>query len=647
MNFMDTIGLGAFSANENIFERLMKYVCEKGRVFRGYQGFYIYQDIGQAEHIAHLLPDGEVNHFVGYSTHVMGNYFWNLQIAEEGVLKEEDEDSLSKCVYFKKNADADKYIPIRLVHADVLPCFSPGETVSMQVTAFPVNIHYYEDEEHCELDKKMKFMGKPLRIASGNFMYLQPDSDVCFIKGIVKDVDVFYSYSPEGEVKFFRVVIETEFGDMQLCHSGEMVDETERCYIKKGACLTTDCVISADVAVGKYQNGAIYDEISLLKLLKEGIDNNDFSRVINVFTEDATYTRAGGEIVESGRQRVLDRFKEVIASNDGKCYTYIFKVSDYMGENEENKKREGNFCLGISYETPAHIGTVLFLELNEDKKIVNLYNPMEVNYDMKIVDNNSGGYDENFELCLLKDGIDERNIMKCMNIFDRNAEFVLGDELLSKVIFNTFMYFERFFTSIAENNLDVNTYIVKIVGRYDQIGDEHIGKKAIALSVGDIDISDGLYIVDRNEKGLISRITSIGATEYIIEDITPKERYASPKLIYDKNTFALPVDERERLDFVIQWLNSIEDFESDFKFYKALDKDCKLILDVACRVSESFGNEEVITTLRILANRYCETKDIYIEDGHIVVVADTFGCYVYISWNESGLISEIKIVDFK
>ena len=336
MNFMNIIGLDTLCADEGIFERLMEQVCERGKLFRGYLGNYIYCNIGQAEHIAHLLPEGEVNHFVGYSTHVMGNYFWNLQVAQEGVL-EEDTDPLSKCVYFHKGSE-EKYIPVRLVHADVLPCLTPGESIAMQVTAFPVNIRYYADEDHCELDKKMSFMGKPMRIASGNFRYFNPESDTSFIKGIVKDVEECYSFTPQGKVTFLKVVIETEYGDMPLCHSVDMVDEVERCHIKKGACLTTDCVISADVAVGKYQNGAVFDEISLLKLLKECIDNNDYARAANVFADDAIYTILGGEIVADGKQRIFDRLKALIARNADAYYTYIFKVSDYTGKNEAHKK---------------------------------------------------------------------------------------------------------------------------------------------------------------------------------------------------------------------------------------------------------------------------------------------------------------------
>jgi hypothetical protein len=478
-------------------------------------------------------------------------------------------------------------------------------------------------------------------------MHFNPEGDTCFIKGIVKDVEEFFSFSPEGEIKFYKVVIETEYGDMQLCHSADVVAENERCHIKKGACLTTDCVVSGDVAVGKYQNGAIYDEISLLKLLKECMDNNEYSRAANIFYDTVEYKIDEEEMVGVSKQEILDKFKKVSGNNGNKYYTYIFRVSDYKGENAEDKKRENRFCLGICYGTPARIGTLLFIDLNEDKKIKSLRNLRSLKYNLEIIDNNPICYDEDFELCLLKDSIDERNIMKSMNIFDRYAEFVLEDELLSSINFNTFMYIERFFEGLDKHNLDVNTFIVKLVGRYDQVPDEHVGKKAIALSFGNLEEYDGLYIVERNAEGLISKITSVGGNNYIIEDITPAERYALPKLIYDKSTFVLPVDERERLDFVIAWLNDNDDFESDFKFYKALDEECKLVLDVSGRKSESVGNEEAITALRILANRECNTKEIFIEDGYIVVDANSFGCYVYVTWNEIGLISELKIVDFR
>lgn len=187
MLFLKEIGLDCFSEEEN-FNLLANYVLRKGKPFYGYQGFYIYHSLGYAEIIAHVIPNEErqVNECIGFSSHVMGNNFWRLTIAEDGVMDDEG-DSLSKCVFFHNPELENCVFPVHLVHADVLPSFMPGEKVTMQIQAFPYEIEYFKDEESYRAKHGVKMMGKFVDFKDGNILNMRID-DGCLIKATVKPV---------------------------------------------------------------------------------------------------------------------------------------------------------------------------------------------------------------------------------------------------------------------------------------------------------------------------------------------------------------------------------------------------------------------------------------------------------------------------
>lgn len=209
----------------------------------------------------------------------MGNCFWHVRISANGILKE-NTDELSKCVFCTSMSDDDESIvPVRLVHADVLPCYSPGEPVTMQMAAFPLKISYYPNEEACDKVHNIgMFMGKQLRLASDRLLNFGGED--CLIKGTVKSIERHKTLTIAGnnaeEREFYYVIIDTQFGELPLCHKIELVSEEERQFFKEGACVFAYCIISGDVAIENYQEGAVYDEINDLKLIRECLDTKDF-----------------------------------------------------------------------------------------------------------------------------------------------------------------------------------------------------------------------------------------------------------------------------------------------------------------------------------------------------------------------------------
>lgn len=382
MEFTDIIGVQELFENDDNIDKLLHYVITKGRVFPGYKGTYLYNNIGRAEYIAHILKNSEdgQNEVVGISSHVMGNCFWHVRISANGILKE-NTDELSKCVFCTSMSDDDESIvPVRLVHADALPCYSPGEPVTMQMAAFPLKISYYPNEEVCDKVHNIgMFMGKQLRLASDRLLNFGGED--CLIKGTVKSIERHKTLTIAGnnaeEREFYYVIIDTQFGELPLCHKIDLVSEEERQFFKEGACVFAYCIISGDVAIENYQEGAVYDEINDLKLIRECLDTKDFSRAVNLFCDDAVYisdgyaTRANtSNAVREYLQQVADNIK---MDENAVIRTLLVYIEDYQGKNDVNKKYIGHYAVVYCQYIEKGIDSFFIIETDENGKVSELY----------------------------------------------------------------------------------------------------------------------------------------------------------------------------------------------------------------------------------------------------------------------------------
>ena len=382
MEFTDIIGVRELFANRENGQFLLEFASETGKVFTGYKGNYLYCSIGRAEYSFHLMQreDGK-NEMVGASSHVAGNCIWNLLFDENCVDTEgEDSEELGKSVICRSpDADEESRVVVTLVHADVLPCYLPGEPVTMQVAAFPLKIHYYPDEEACDEVTAVNAMGTKIRYASGRLLCL--GNEDCVVKGIVKTVELLTTETIVGdgveERQFYYVVIDTQFGPLPLCHSIDSVEEAEREYIKEGACVFADCMISGDVAIKEYQGGAVYDEIHDLKLLRECLETNDFSRAGHVFAGDAVYVSDNSGVrADSGvkTKALLQTIADNIKKNDTLVVTtHLVRVDKYRGMREENRKYVGHYAVAYSQHQENEVEDFILVETNEDGKISKLY----------------------------------------------------------------------------------------------------------------------------------------------------------------------------------------------------------------------------------------------------------------------------------
>ena len=397
MEFTDAIGAaGIFHDEENLPVWLEK--VKEGQILQGYLGTYGRVELGQMEYNFHFLAneDGD-NEVIGIDSHATGDCIWHVLFADAHFLGEEEgedneEDALSKCVFCTSPDEEDEScVPVTLVHADVLPCYSPGEPAAMQVAAFPDKINYYPDEETCDRATMVENAGG-LKFVFGNGRMLTLYGIDTMVKGVVKSVEHHETVTfVKGELEkrtYCYVVVDTQFGPLPLCHSEEMVPEGERQWIREGACLMTNCVISGDVAIGEYKDGAVYDEIHDLKLLRHCFSVKDFTRAAHVFADDeACISGDFGQSVGSGSEtkeklqrlvEALPKERKIVSKNR------IFRIDDYVGEKEECRKYIGHFA--VVYWNEACVSDLFLVETNQDGKVSRIYSTRDKGFRVSPID---------------------------------------------------------------------------------------------------------------------------------------------------------------------------------------------------------------------------------------------------------------------
>ena len=493
MNF----GLNAFK-DEKTFLQLLGFINEQGQTFVGYKCKYIYKSIGQAEMIAtveHSVKDDNFQ-LIGFNNHLIGSCIWKLKVSAPEILRSSKQDDPYSYVVCFKGLDGHGLLPINIIHADVVPSFLENDVVDLQVAAFPYEISYVQDEEASDKFFDWQLMGKKLRFADGIFpqgIFSKDEEakDIVLLKGMVKGIEHLATFDGQKAVQFLVATIDTQFGLLEIVHTLDMVSIEQREFIKPGCFLVGIGIVSGDVAIYEFQQGAVYDEENCLRLLRSCMKYGDWDRLQNALVEDCVYRRVDGDI--TGKNEVLAKFSEIfeqIATKGDEFYSFLATV----GKVDGNTKFEiGKRCLAMSYKEPDNIGGFLFLSMTSDGKIQAIDQSSvegdvyHVRLDLPEPEEEEESYtpirlERTAEewLELIKSGYDELNFELKEFFFGMELSVILtapdlDEDLTDKE--KVFLYFANKVKCLKESGRDLITEIIRIA-----------------------DGSPGLLIIDGNEK---------------------------------------------------------------------------------------------------------------------------------------------------
>ena len=360
---------------------LMRYVCEHGKVFRGYRCNYLYKNIGAAEMIVTVIDENNSgdNRVIGFNNHKMGNCFWNLRVTAIGLFGRDEMNPYSFRVIFS-DLDGNSLLPINLIHADVIPSYIENDIVCMQVTAFPTFIDYYVDEDSSKAARNSgTIMGKKLIAGKGIFpggLFSddEENKDLVLLVGEVLEVEKRKININGNEVVFWDASVETPYGPIELAHTVDIVSDEQRHLVCRGSYVVAGCILSGDVAVGEYQGGAIYDEENCLRLIRSCMVHGDFDRLYNAMATDCVYLSPCA--ISKGREETIARLQNAFDKIKDKGVDH-YTFSATVGAIEEGriagaKYFTGKRCIALSSETPDGYYGWMFVTTNDEGRITEI-----------------------------------------------------------------------------------------------------------------------------------------------------------------------------------------------------------------------------------------------------------------------------------
>ena len=387
---------------------LMKYAAINGKAITGYHGLpCINYEFGDAQFIIHTREQEEDEALAvsGLDIHVPGRTVWDMRCRNIKIDTGHTEDPLSKTVVFTRPEDGTGMIITRVVNADVIPSYLEDDIVKLQVAFFPAWINYYENEEEYDKDMEETPSGKRFGFADGSvfpagFMknhqitddYDEKEKDystdeILLIHATVKELTVGEIKLEDEEYRgYIRCKVDTFYGELEVIHGFDQVEEEQREKVKVGSNILAVGVLSGDAAIYEYEKGIVRTHKNALRLLRSVIEEGDAGRLEAVLTENAAYKSDYSNATFNGKEEIIDRFNEVQDATSYKYFSYFATITDVKEGEEELPEPVGTRCLVLATDEADNYDSLVFVKCDKDGNIEYIHISNESRYCFKIDD---------------------------------------------------------------------------------------------------------------------------------------------------------------------------------------------------------------------------------------------------------------------
>ncbi|MBQ0071391.1 MAG: hypothetical protein KBS81_05995 [Spirochaetales bacterium] len=360
-----------FTDVENPTEELSPACLQlPSRVFRGYYGKHHYVSYGAAEAVVNTVENEDgIEELVGMSYGVSGPYNTFLEIKGHYIKSKDDLEQVVLCE--KTDGSNGGEFPVCLINADVLPWYEPGTILFGQMASYAVTMELYSSREEC-LDHFPPLLRDAMVQSEGHIlMETHGPGEISSLWGRVVNRHMLpvarkVKGRPHPGLPYFEV--ETTLGRLGMVIPSQkmfepgFIDRLNQpdCYVY------TRFILTLDVAVGEYQEGAVFDENHLLKVLGSSLSSGAFLRLYRNLSEDCVLS---GNATVEGRQTIKEYLEEIYRNQkaNGATLTTFMGVVDKTGDGGVFQK--GKECLIlVSSETKSLVGFA-FITLNKDHQI--------------------------------------------------------------------------------------------------------------------------------------------------------------------------------------------------------------------------------------------------------------------------------------
>lgn len=398
--FAENLGLDFVSKDNEDRKKLQLLILHKGKWIKGYiDGICANYHMGDAQFVLSAIYDKEKDAYrvQNVDTHIAGICEWNVLLSDIN-LNDEEENSLKRRCIVRDSETGEKFTVCEILNADVLPSYLEDEPVALQMAAFPLEFEYITSEEEflktgIERTEDLNFSAKMGKIVPDgllkNFLSddeekrykLGPQNSPVTLAGKVKSVQkgfIRFGEDDEEYIGFAGVIIDTDFGELQIVHSIPQLDEREIYEIKPGHVVFGRFILSADAAINEYENGRIFDEEHNLMALRHILQSEETERCANLFAEDVTYISQSNATVHKGKQAVISALDSINQKLKYGCIAHLATIDDHFEYSSMMMKYPiGTRCLAIEYirkdenaETFRYeMSTLIFIENDDEGKI--------------------------------------------------------------------------------------------------------------------------------------------------------------------------------------------------------------------------------------------------------------------------------------
>lgn len=403
MSYLNNFALEGFLEDEGSLSTLVGMALNDGKEIVGYYGLpYINAHYGEVQLIVQTdyIEDREQLSAVRLDEHSSGDCVWNVKVSGMDIDLSEG-DRLCKRVAVTRADDEDGLATIYVVNADVIPSYSEGDIVKMQVIALPNIIEYYKDEEEYYKSYEGESPEKTLYLEDGsilptglldnrnpnskNFNKNENFDEINTIRGTVQSVvwgrlEVF----DKTFESFIRCKINTQFGPLEVLHTVEQVEESQRKNIKVGATVYFCGRLSGDVAIYEYENGIVLNEEHNLRVLRTVFCGNDPERARSILSDNCVYCAEYNNKQYNGPDEILNRLKYVNEAIEAETFAHRAKISFIEDGDEKLDYGVGKECLVLATGEEDNYQSIVFIDVNEEGYVTRIFTSINPKYHFKL-----------------------------------------------------------------------------------------------------------------------------------------------------------------------------------------------------------------------------------------------------------------------
>ena len=374
----ETFSLQELTAKPEDAFRLASLAADQGREIRAYSGSYYRYDMGDARlsvRAARNYETGELD-LCGMDIALAGAPLWDLTAVAD--LTAPGADPLSRTLLLRR-ADGEGLFAATLVAADVLPQFEGP--VRLGVSGQAVRVDYLPAGTPPS-DRLPNGVLVPCgyllatQSARATVSLMDPITDADFelalntvqLRGVVKDAVVGETYMGlERMTVFVRILVETIYGDLAICHPTTMVAEDQRDLVKPGSVVSVLCELTADAAVGRYEAGVEFGEEQDLALLRHFFEHGGADRLRPALHSECRYHSDYSGSTLEGVEATVALLKDVEEALDeaSRYYAYpahILQVDEDLDQPAPTAYGPGKRCLLLAQGGEERYVALCFIE---------------------------------------------------------------------------------------------------------------------------------------------------------------------------------------------------------------------------------------------------------------------------------------------